>query len=526
MKVINVHFFDQPQLADDINELTARDTFTMQRPCFKCDEVLAEAMIHLAGKYRKDHAEMIGNPVACELEDIKFETSKDGLTINFFVCFPIFYKTILADINAAQLIADMEADENVDILVDGKSAAKNPAAANRKKMKARKPERNTESNCDESDSMKEDFSQSVVADENVDLLVDGKSAAKKPAAKNRKKKKAKKQERNTESNCDESDSMKEDFSQSVVVPLVVNLTGEAPDKTNNITVTAAESVVVADSAASVETAAESVIVAVGDLDSTASVVGTVVGEDAAMVQSTSSPIIQPPILVETVVQCSRCDQVTAYLQTIVSNISALQSSVHVLAASNSALKTSVNVLEASNSALKTSVNVLEASNSALKTSNSLLKIELEDVKDMCTRFETEIADLKTTKKEEQPQNDNNRRLAIMMQRVQRRALVAWMRTYLKKKTCAEVPRDKQGLPMWQEFITRVSEDSAFLKREGLTAESLLFLNEAVGTNGEASNRSAHDFERRDLEAAISPQSNIKPGPHWPLYFNKFCSTVV
>jgi hypothetical protein len=259
---------------------------------------------------------------------------------------------------------------------------------------------------------------------------------------------------------------------------------------------------------------------------TVAVVGTVVEEDAAMVQSTSSPIIQPPILVETVVQCSRCDQVTAYLQTIVSNISALQSSVNVLAASNSALKTSAAVDRAEIRALKSSNSALESSNSALESSNSALKIELEDVKDMCTRFEKEIADLKTTNKEEQPHNDNNRRLAFMMRHVQRRALVAWMRTYIKKKTGAEVPRDKHGLPMWQDFITRVSEDSAFLKREGLTAESLLFLNEAVGTDGEASNRSAHDFEIRDLEAVISPQSSIKPGPHWPLYFNKFCSTVV
>ena len=115
MKVINVHFFDQPQLADDINELAARDIFTIQRQCYECDKVLAEAMIHLAEKYKKQ-AEMIGNPVACKLADIKFETSKDGLTTNFFVCFPVFYKTILADINAAQLIADMEAGEDVDIL--------------------------------------------------------------------------------------------------------------------------------------------------------------------------------------------------------------------------------------------------------------------------------------------------------------------------------------------------------------------------------------------------------------------------
>ena len=306
-------------------------------------------------------------------------------------------------------------------------------------------------------------------------------------------------------------------------------------------------------------------------------------EDKAMVPSTSSPIIQPPIVVETVVQCSKCDQITEYLKTIVSEISALKSSaaddraeisalkssnsvlmssaaddraknsaeisalkstVSTLESSNSvlmsaaaddraknsaeisALKSTVSTLESSNSVLKSTVSTLKSSNSVLMSSNSALEVKLADVKDMCTSFENEIADLKTVKKGAKPPNGNNRRLALMMQCVQRRALVTWMRTYIEKKTGAAVPRDEHGLPMWQGFIVQVSGDSAFLKREGLTAKSLLFLNEAVGTDGEASNKSAHDFEKADLAAAIS---DISLGPHmayWALYYKKFRSTVV
>ena len=187
MKVINVHFFNQPQLADDIKEVAACDTLTIQRQCYESNNiddrsnVLAEAMMHLAEKYGV--SEMLENPAACAVTVHKFETSKDGLTTNVFVCFPVFYGTISADINAAQLIADLEAGENVyiqyltililtqaDILEDKKCAAKTAAkklksqkSKNRPKdKKGKKQMGNPESNCDKSDSMKENFSQSAV----------------------------------------------------------------------------------------------------------------------------------------------------------------------------------------------------------------------------------------------------------------------------------------------------------------------------------------------------------------------------
>ena len=116
-----------------------------------------------------------------------------------------------------------------------------------------------------------------------------------------------------------------------------------------------------------------------------------------------------------------------------------------------------------------------------------------------------------------------------MHRVQRRSLVVWMRKYILRKMGGKFSMDKYGLPMWQDFITHASENSDFLKYEGMTKESLLFLNEAVGPGGEASNDAAHDFDNAELEAAITPQADIAPGLHreyWAMYYKKKCDNVV
>ena len=84
--------------------------------------------------------------------------------------------------------------------------------------------------------------------------------------------------------------------------------------------------------------------------------------------------------------------------------------------------------------------------------------------------------------------------------------------------------------MWQNFITQASSDSAFVKSVGMTRESMLFLNEAVGPGGEASNDAAHDFDNNAaLKSAISSQLDIKEGlhtQHWNLYYEMKCSNEV
>jgi hypothetical protein len=58
---------------------------------------------------------------------------------------------------------------------------------------------------------------------------------------------------------------------------------------------------------------------------------------------------------------------------------------------------------------------------------------------------------------------------------------------------------------------------------------MLFLNEAVGPGGEASNDAAHDFDNAELKSAISSQLDIKGGlhtQHWDLYYEMKCSNEV
>jgi hypothetical protein len=115
MVEIYVHFFNQPFCTDDINQLDARDTFTLQRLCFNADDdndrssVVAEGIICLADKYQKVVDDIIKNPAPCSFTDQKFVASNDGSIINIFVCFAEFYSIISVDINAAKLIADIYA---------------------------------------------------------------------------------------------------------------------------------------------------------------------------------------------------------------------------------------------------------------------------------------------------------------------------------------------------------------------------------------------------------------------------------
>ena len=184
--------------------------------------------------------------------------------------------------------------------------------------------------------------------------------------------------------------------------------------------------------------------------------------------------------------------------------------------------------------MREEISVLQKSNAVLVGQAAEDRIIREKMIEKDAFLEQEIAELKAenvardvARKEANRDYMHDQKTYIYpMQCIYRRILVTTMREYLVRVTQQQPDRDIHGLPMWQDFILKISNRHDVSELTGFSKSRILHLNDAVSRGKEADNECAHSASRReDLLAAVQAIRSPEMKASFEAFYNHVVVTL-